>query len=315
MVTGASTANLALLLVDARKGVLEQTRRHALLSSLLRVPHLVLCVNKMDLVDYEQAVFDEIREEFTAFAAKLDITDLGFVPISALEGDNVVERSQNMPWFNGQPLLSHLEDVHIASDRNLVDNRFPVQYVIRPQSSEFRDYRGFAGTVSGGIFKQGDEVMVLPSRRKSKIAQIDTPNGTGRPGLPADGGDAAARGRDRRLARRHDLPPDQPADRQPPLRGDGLLVRRDQLAADRRPLHAQAHDALGAGRSRGAALPARRRHPAPRPARRRRSRSTTSAASRSRPARRCSSTSTGSTATPAASSWSTRRPTSPSPPG
>jgi bifunctional enzyme CysN/CysC len=177
MVTGASTANLALLLIDARKGVLEQTRRHALLSSLLGVPHLVLCVNKMDLVDYNQDVYDEIREEFTAFAAKLDITDLGFVPISALAGDNVVEPSLNMPWFHGQPLLGHLEDVHIASDRNLVDNRFPVQYVIRPQSAEFRDYRGFAGSVVGGIFKQGDEVMVMPSRKSSKIASIDTPDG------------------------------------------------------------------------------------------------------------------------------------------
>ena len=177
MVTGASTANLALLLVDARKGVLEQTRRHALLSSLLRVPHLVLCVNKMDLVDYDQTVYDEIREEFTGFAAKLEITDLGFVPISALEGDNVVERSTNMPWFEGQPLLGQLEDVHIASDRNLVDNRFPVQTVIRPQSAEHRDYRGFAGSVVGGIFKQGDEVMVLPSRKTSTISGIDTPNG------------------------------------------------------------------------------------------------------------------------------------------
>jgi bifunctional enzyme CysN/CysC len=178
MVTGASTANLALLLVDARKGVLEQTRRHALLSSLLRVPHLILCVNKMDLVDFDEAIYDEIREDFTAFAAKLEITDLGFVPISALEGDNVVERSTKMPWFDGQPLLGQLEDVHIASDRNLVDNRFPVQYVIRPQSSEHRDYRGFAGSVVGGIFKQGDEVMVLPSGRTSTISQIDTPNGT-----------------------------------------------------------------------------------------------------------------------------------------
>ncbi len=177
MVTGASTANLALLLVDARKGVLEQTRRHALLSSLLRVPHLVLCVNKMDLVDYDKAIYDEIREEFTAFAAKLEITDLGFVPISALAGDNVVERSLNMPWFDGQPLLGQLEEVHIASDRNLVDNRFPVQYVIRPQVAEHRDYRGFAGSVVGGIFKQGDEVMVMPSRRTSTISRIDTPNG------------------------------------------------------------------------------------------------------------------------------------------
>ena len=177
MVTGASTANLALLLIDARKGVLEQTRRHALLSSLLRVPHLILCVNKMDLVDYDQAVYDEIREEFTNFAAKLEITDLGFVPISALEGDNVVERSTNMPWFDGQPLLGQLEDVHIASDRNLLDNRLAVQTVIRPMSDEHRDYRGYAGSVVGGIFKQGDEVMVLPSRKTSTIAQIDTPNG------------------------------------------------------------------------------------------------------------------------------------------
>ncbi len=177
MVTGASTASLALLLVDARKGVLEQTRRHALLSSLLRVPHLILCVNKMDLVDYDQEVYEEIRHDFTTFAAKLEITDLDFVPISALEGDNVVERSTSMPWFDGQPLLGQLEDVHIASDRNLVDNRFPVQTVIRPQSAEHRDYRGFAGSVVGGIFKQGDEVMVLPSRKTSTISQIDTPDG------------------------------------------------------------------------------------------------------------------------------------------
>ncbi|MBA3866785.1 MAG: adenylyl-sulfate kinase [Solirubrobacterales bacterium] len=177
MVTGASTANLALLLVDARKGVLEQTRRHALLSSLLRVPHLILCVNKMDLVDYDEDVYDEIREEFTSFAAKLEITDLGFVPISALGGDNVVERSTNMPWFEGQPLLGQLEDVHIASDRNLLDNRLPVQTVIRPMSAEHPDYRGYAGSVVGGIFKQGDEVMVLPSRKTSTISRIDTPNG------------------------------------------------------------------------------------------------------------------------------------------
>ena len=177
MVTGASNANLALLLVDARKGVLEQTRRHALLSSLLRVPHLVLCVNKMDLVDYSEEVFDEIREEFTAFAAKLEVTDLAFIPISALQGDNVVTRSENMPWFEGQPLLGYLEDIHIASDRNLVDNRLPVQTVIRPMSADYPDYRGYAGSVVGGVFRQGDEVMVLPSRKVSTISRIDTPNG------------------------------------------------------------------------------------------------------------------------------------------
>ncbi len=177
MVTGASNANLALLLVDARKGVLEQTRRHALLSSLLRVPHVILCVNKMDLVDYDEGVFEEIRAEFKNFATRLDVHDLGYVPMSALRGDNVVTRSPEMPWFDGQPLLGQLEDVFIASDRNLVDNRFPVQYVIRPQVSEHRDYRGFAGSVVGGVFREGDEVMVLPSRKTSKIAAIDTPDG------------------------------------------------------------------------------------------------------------------------------------------
>ena len=227
MVTGASTANLALLLVDARKGVLEQTRRHALLSSLLRVPHLVLCVNKMDLVDYDEAIYEEIREEFTAFAAKLEITDLDFVPISALAGDNVVERSTNMPWFDGQPLLGQLEDVHIASDRNLVDNRFPVQYVIRPQSAEHRDYRGFAGSVVGGIFKQGDEVMVLPSRKTSTIAEIDTPNGAVDQAFPPMAVTMLLE--DELDISRGDMicrPTNQPTARQP-LRGDDLLVRRD----------------------------------------------------------------------------------------
>ena len=178
MVTGASTANLALLLIDARKGVLEQTRRHALLSSMLGVPHLVLCVNKMDLVEYDQRIYDEIREEFTAVRREARHhrpqlrADLG-----AGRRQRGRAARPNMPWFHGQPLLGHLEDVHIASDRNLVDNRFPVQYVIRPQSAEYRDYRGFAGSVVGGIFKQGDEVMVMPSRKASKIAAIDTPDG------------------------------------------------------------------------------------------------------------------------------------------
>ena len=263
----------------------------------------------MDLVDYDQAIYDEIREEFTAFAAKLEITDLGFVPISALAGDNVVDRSANMPWFDGQPLLGHLEDVHIASDRNLVDNRFPVQYVIRPQSAEHRDYRGYAGSVVGGIFKQGDEVMVLPSRKTSKIAAIDTPDGAGRPGLPADGGDAAARGRDRHLPRRHDLPPDQPADREPPLRGDDLLVRRDLArCAPALRTSSSTRPAGSPPRSRSCATGSTST-PCTATSRRRRSRSTRSAGSRSTPPRRSSSTSTGSTAPPAASSSSTRRPT------
>jgi bifunctional enzyme CysN/CysC len=177
MVTGASTASLALVLVDARNGIVEQSRRHAFITSLLRVPHLVVCVNKMDLVDYDESVYNRIKDEFRAFAAKLDVGDLSFVPISALHGDNVVHRSQNMPWYDGSSLLHHLEDVHIASDRNLIDIRFPVQYVIRPQSTAFHDYRGYAGTVAGGVLKPGDEVVVLPSGLKTTIAGIDTPAG------------------------------------------------------------------------------------------------------------------------------------------
>ena len=177
MVTGASTADLAIVLVDARKGLVEQSRRHAFLVSLLRVPHLVLAVNKMDLVDYDQGVYDAIHAEFTAFAAKLDIGDLTVIPISALRGDNIVTRSAAMPWYDGPSLLHHLENVHVASDRNLIDARFPVQYVIRPQSEQYPDYRGYAGTVAGGVLKPGDEVVVLPSGLTSRIASIDTADG------------------------------------------------------------------------------------------------------------------------------------------
>jgi len=177
MVTGASTADLALVLVDARHGVVEQSRRHAFLASLLRVPHLVLCVNKMDLVDYDQDTFEAIKDDFRSFATKLDITDLAFIPISALNGDNVVNRSASMPWYEGSSLLHHLEEVFIASDRNLIDARFPVQYVIRPMSDEHHDYRGYAGTVAGGVLKPGDEVVVLPSGFTSRIAAIDTADG------------------------------------------------------------------------------------------------------------------------------------------
>ncbi len=180
MVTGASTADLAIILVDARKGILEQSRRHAFLATLLKVPHLVVAVNKMDLVDYDRAVYERIVDEFTAFAAKLDITDLTFVPISALHGDNVVERSGNTPWYEGSSLLHHLEHVHIASDRNLIDVRFPVQYVIRPHKSTdpaLHDYRGYAGQVAGGVLKPGDEVVHLPSGLTTTITHIDGPNG------------------------------------------------------------------------------------------------------------------------------------------
>jgi bifunctional enzyme CysN/CysC len=177
MVTGASTADLALVLIDARKGIVEQSRRHAVIASLLRVPHLVLCVNKMDLVDWDQAVFDDICAEFTEFAAKLDIPDLTFIPISALNGDNVTTHSEHMPWFGGPTLLYHLEHLYIASDRNLIDPRFPVQYVIRPMSDRHHDYRGYAGQVAGGVFRPGDEVMVLPSGLTTTIASIDTFDG------------------------------------------------------------------------------------------------------------------------------------------
>ncbi len=177
MVTGASTADLALILVDARKGLVEQSRRHAFLTTLLRVPHIVLCINKMDLVDYSEEVFENIRTEFGEFATKLNMPDLTFIPVSALKGDNVVTRSENMPWYEGSSLLHHLETLHVASDRNLVDARFPVQYVIRPQSNSTHDYRGYAGTVAGGVFKPGDEVMVLPSGFSTTIEAIETADG------------------------------------------------------------------------------------------------------------------------------------------
>ena len=177
MVTGASTADLAIVLIDARKGVIEQSRRHAFIASLLRIPHIVLAVNKMDLVDYSEQRFDEISDEFRQFASRLDVVDRTFVPISALRGDNVVNRSENTPWYEGTSLLHHLETVHIASDRNLIDARLPVQYVVRPHSDEFHDYRGYAGTVAGGVLKKGDDVVVLPSGFSSRISRIDTMGG------------------------------------------------------------------------------------------------------------------------------------------
>ncbi|WP_288025574.1 GTP-binding protein [Arthrobacter sp.] len=173
MVTGASTADLAIVLVDARKGILEQSRRHAFLVSLLRVPHLVLAINKMDLVGWSQEVYEDIRQEFIEFAAKLEIPDLATIPVSALTGDNVVARSENMPWYQGTALLNHLENVYVGSDRNLMDSRFPVQSVIRPHSNAFHDYRGYAGKIAGGVMRVGDEVIVLPSGLPSRIAAID----------------------------------------------------------------------------------------------------------------------------------------------
>ena len=172
MVTGASTASLALVLVDARKGVIEQTRRHSYIASLLGIPHLVLCVNKMDLVDFSEEVYEKIRQEFTIFSTRLFIKHISFIQMSGLLGDNVVERSLRMPWYQGEPLLSFLEDVHIASDWNLQDSRFPVQWVVRPQDGAYRDFRAYAGQIASGVFRVGDRVLVLPSGRSSKIKDI-----------------------------------------------------------------------------------------------------------------------------------------------
>jgi len=177
MVTGASTANAALVLVDARNGVVEQTRRHAIIASLLQIPHLVVCINKMDLVAYNQQAYEDIKEDFERFAAKLDVKDVHFIPISALNGDNVVNRSENMSWYEGSTLMYYLENVHIASDHNFIDTRFPIQFVIRPYQDEFHDYRGYAGRIAGGILKKGDRVMVLPSGFTSSIKKIDTIDG------------------------------------------------------------------------------------------------------------------------------------------
>ncbi len=176
MVTGASTANVAIILVDARNGVLEQTIRHGYIASLLRIPHVIVCVNKMDLVGYDEEVFTKIQERFKELSVKLDIQDLRFIPISALKGDNVVERSTNMDWYNGPTLLYLLENIHISSDYNYFDTRFPVQYVVRPQSDEYHDYRGYAGRIASGSFQPGDRIAVLPSGFTSTVRSIDTMN-------------------------------------------------------------------------------------------------------------------------------------------
>lgn len=173
MVTGASTANLALILVDARNGVIEQTKRHTFIADLLGIKHVAVCINKMDLVDYDHAAYEKILNQFTDFASRLEnVTDLTFIPISALKGDNVVDRSANMPWYKGAPLLYHLENVYVGSDFNHIDARFPVQWVIRPHSDKHHDFRGFGGRVAGGVFKKGDEVVVLPSGFTTKIKSI-----------------------------------------------------------------------------------------------------------------------------------------------
>lgn len=174
MVTGASTANAAIILVDARNGVIEQTKRHSFIASLLQIPHLIVCINKMDLVDYAEAVFNKITTEYEQVASKLNVSDITFIPISALKGDNVVNRSEKMDWYEGATLLHTLETLHIGSDTNKIDARFPVQTVIRPQREGYIDYRGYAGRIASGIFRKGDEITVLPSGFTSKIKSIDT---------------------------------------------------------------------------------------------------------------------------------------------
>ncbi len=178
MVTGASTANLAIILVDARKGVIEQTKRHSFIANLLRIQHVVVAVNKMDLVDYSEEIYNRIVADYEAFASRLDnIVDITTIPISALNGDNVVDKSSNTPWFQGPSLLYHLEHVYVGGEENHVDARFPVQWVIRPQSDEWHDFRGYAGRVAGGVFKPGDEISVLPSGFTSRIKAIHTADG------------------------------------------------------------------------------------------------------------------------------------------
>ncbi len=177
MVTGASTANLAVILIDARNGVVEQTCRHAFIASLLRIKHLVICINKMDLVDYRESVFHEIMNDFGDFASRMDVSDMTFIPISALNGDNIVDKSEQMPWYNGSTFLYHLENVYIGPDANQVDPRFPVQGVIRPHSKKYHDFRGYSGRVAGGVFKPGDEIIVMPSGFSSRIKGIHSMDG------------------------------------------------------------------------------------------------------------------------------------------
>lgn len=184
MVTGASTADVALILIDARHGMVEQTRRHAFIASLLNIPHLIVCINKMDLMDYSEKVYNDIKEEFSKFSIKLAVKDIHFIPISALLGDNVVDRSKNMNWFEGSTLLYSLENIHTGSDHNFIDCRFPVQYVVESNEEQQESYKGYAGRIAGGVFKKGDEVMVLPSGFTSKIAKINTYDGEVKEAFP-----------------------------------------------------------------------------------------------------------------------------------
>ena len=306
MVTGASTADLGLVLVDARQGLTEQSRRHAVILSLLRVPHLVLCINKMDLVDYSQERYNEIHEEFTSFATKLSIPDLTIIPISALHGDNVVTRSENMDWYDGPSLLHHLENVHVASDRDLVDTRFPVQYVVRPKSDDYHDYRGYAGRVAGGVLKPGDDVLVLPSGMTSKISAIDLFDKELDEAFPPMS--VTVRLEDDVDVSRGDMicRPQNAPDAEPGHRRDDLLDV-DGSAASASEAGDQAHDPDGAHDGQGRAVPARRQLAAPRSRDQGARRSTRSAGCSCGRRCRCCATRTRRTARRAGSSSSTKR--------
>ena len=259
MITGVSRADLAIVLVDARHGVVEQTRRHSLLASLLRVPHLVIGVNKMDLVDHSEDRFDEIVAEFSAFAQDLELQQVTFIPISALVGDNVVERSTNMDWYTGPTLLHHLETVAIESAPSDIGIRFPVQYVIRPHRAEYRDYRGYAGTVAAGRLQPGDDVVVLPSGVHTTVASIDTADGPIDVRRAGTSHHARARRRRRRLSWRPRRHARRSADRDPRGHGGPGVDGRHGVTGHPPGLHAQAHDAFGAGDGHRRAPPPRRR--------------------------------------------------------
>ena len=257
MVTGASTADVAVILVDARKGVIEQTRRHSYIISMLELPHVVFAVNKMDLVDYSEERFDEIARELAELDAMLGLHDATAIPISALKGDNVVDRTDAMPWYAGPTLLEHLETVELGGDRNLDDRRFPVQWVIRPMADEHHDYRGYAGQVAGGIWRAGDEVVVLPSGLRSRVAAVDTAGGAIDEALP--GQSVTIRLEDDVDVSRGDLlaDPTDSADRR--ARADGPRLLDDRAAARGSGAPArQAHDAYRSGARRRDRLGRRR---------------------------------------------------------
>ena len=252
------------MLVDARHGLLEQSRRHTFLASLLGIEHIVLAVNKMDLIDWDKEAFEAIRDEFHAFATRLDVQDVLTIPMSALHGDNVVTKSDHTPWYDGPALLSHLEEVYIAGDRNLVDVRFPVQYVIRPQTREHQDHRSYAGTVASGVMRPGDEVIVLPTGKPSRITAIEGPSGPVAEAFPpmavsvslADDIDIS---RGDMIAR-----PTNRAEGHPGVRCDGVLDGRRLGAGSRARLPDQAHHPDHAGEGHRAGLPPRCQHSAPR---------------------------------------------------